>query len=79
MGPEGRVGARSACGAADANGLVLGKGGWRPRNIVALMLAGAWSEVKDGPSKCYDFSLFLTQTRNWTDSRTPMDCQDSYL
>jgi hypothetical protein len=36
---------------ADVNGLVLRKGGQCPRNIVVLMLAGAWSEVKDGPSK----------------------------
>ena len=51
MGLEGRAGAHSACGAADANGLVLRKGGRHPRNIVTLMLAGVWSEVKDGPSK----------------------------
>ena len=28
---------------------------------------------------CYDFSLFLTLTRNRTDFRTPIDHRDSYL
>ena len=45
------MGAHSACGMANMNGLVLRKGGRCPRNIVTLMLAGAWSEVKDGPFK----------------------------
>ena len=50
-GPEGRAGACSACGAADANGLMLRKGGRRPRNVVAFMLAGVWPEVEDSPSE----------------------------
>ena len=50
-GPKGRAGACSTCRVADVNGLVLGKGGWRPRDIVTFMLAGAWSEEKDGPSE----------------------------
>ena len=51
MGSEGGAGACGACRVADANGFMLGKGGRGPRNVVALMLARAWSEVKDGPSE----------------------------
>ena len=50
-GPKGRAGVRSACGTSDTNGLMLRKGGRRPRNIVAFMLTRVWSEVKDGPSE----------------------------
>ena len=51
MGLEGRASARGARRAADVDGLVLGKGGRGPRNVVAFMLAGVWSEVEDGPSE----------------------------
>ena len=27
---------------------MLGKGGWGPRDVVAFVLAGAWSEIEDG-------------------------------
>ena len=37
------------CRATDANGLVLREGGRGPRDVVTFMLAGAWSEVEDGP------------------------------
>ena len=50
-GLEGGASMRGARRAADADGFVLGEGGWGPRNVVAFMLSGAWPEVENGPSK----------------------------
>ena len=30
---------------------MLREGGWRPGDIVAFMLTGAWLEIEDGPSQ----------------------------
>ena len=49
MGPEGRVGTCGMRGVSDADGLVLREGGRCPGDIVAFVLAGAWSEIEDGP------------------------------
>ena len=48
MGTEGGTSACGARRAADADGLVLGEGGRGPRDVVAFVLARAWSEVEDG-------------------------------
>ena len=46
------------CRVADADGLVLDKGGGGPRDIVVLMLSGARAEVEDGsPEKRADNGL----------------------
>ena len=48
-GSEGRASTRGACRAADVNGLMLGEGSRGPEDVVAFMLAGAWSEIEDSP------------------------------
>ena len=69
-------------------GVILYKGAWAPGvgmtgwdQTVAIFLTKAMGFCAGMATvpPCYDFSLFLTLTRDRTDSHTPINRQDSYL
>ena len=48
MGPEGGMGTCGLGGVSNVDGVVLREGGWRPGDVIALVLTGSWAKEEDG-------------------------------